>query len=171
MASKDLYLNSAPATDLEILEVPQVPTAVVFFTDYHMSEMDVAFDQTFHALIPTLAQRGISPQGPGFALHHRMPTDTVTFEVGISVDHVLAEEVSEQHVTVMPSTIPAGKVARISHIGAYDGLPQAWHGFMEAIEQSGQTPAFPLWEVYVTEPTPDIDPATLRTDLYILLQS
>ena len=28
----------------------------------------------------------------------------------------------------------------------------------------------PFWEVYTTEPTPDMDPATLRTDLFTVLE-
>lgn len=30
-------------------------------------------------------------------------------------------------------------------------------------------PSLPLWEIYVTEPRPDMDPATLRTDLVTAL--
>ena len=38
------------------------------------------------------------------------------------------------------------------HVGGYDNLGDSWC-------------ALAMWEVYVTEPIPDADPATLRTDL------
>ena len=37
---------------------------------------------------------------------------------------------------------------------------------MGAIGGMGRAPGSPFWEVYVTEPSPDMDPATLRTDLF-----
>ena len=40
---------------------------------------------------------------------------------------------------------------------------------MAAVIADGREPAFPFWEVYVTEPTPDADPASLRTDLFTRL--
>ncbi|MFP7365831.1 GyrI-like domain-containing protein [Corynebacterium callunae] len=171
MSHDGLYLNSDAASTLEIIEVPEIPTAVVSFSNLPRSEMSAAFDVTFKALIPTLVQRGNYPQGPGFALYHQMPTDTFTFEIGIGVQTPLTEQVAtEYEVTVEPSVIPAGPVSRISHIGSFEELPKAWENFIAAIAAAGRTVAFPFWEVYVTRPTPDMDPATLRTDLYIALQ-
>ena len=40
---------------------------------------------------------------------------------------------------------------------------------MGGIVAADKAPAFPFWEVYVTEPSPDMDPATLRTDLVTLV--
>jgi effector-binding domain-containing protein len=40
---------------------------------------------------------------------------------------------------------------------------------MEALAAGGTPPGTPFWEVYVTEPSPDMNPATLRTDLFTVL--
>ena len=37
---------------------------------------------------------------------------------------------------------------------------------MASVVAAGRAPAFPFWEVYVTEPTPDVDPGSMRTDLF-----
>lgn len=164
---KSAYLHAEPNTETEFIEVPEVNTVVAKFTDYPMAEMAAAFDATFQVLFPALKVHGLTPIGPALSLHYRAPSDTATFEVGLPVDHPLDNEfTTEAGITLTPSTLPAGQVARISHIGPFAGLGEAWATFMESVPAAGKQPALPFWEVYVTEPTPDLDPATLRTDLY-----
>ena len=162
------YFLSEPVSDAEFIEVEAVDTVVVKLTDYPMKDMPAAFDSTFGALFPVLEAHGISPTGPAFALYHRMPTDTATFEVGIPVDKPLAEPVTtDSGLVVESSHLPAGNVARISYFGPYDAMGEGWGSFMYAISAAGRAPDLPFWEIYVTEPHPDIDPATLRTDLVV----
>ena len=40
---------------------------------------------------------------------------------------------------------------------------------MGQVAAAGETPELPFWEVYVTEPSPEMDPADLRTDLFTRL--
>lgn len=164
---KSAYLHTESLSQTEFLNVPEVNTVVAKFTDYPMAEMPAAFDATFQVLFPTLQVHGLTPIGPALSLHYRAPDETATFEVGIPVDHPLDNEfTTEAGISLTPSTLPAGQVARVSHIGPFDDLGEAWGAFMAAISHAGKQPALPFWEVYVTEPTPDLDPATLRTDLY-----
>ncbi len=164
------YLLDAPIPATEILEVEQVNLVVAQFTNYPMSEISAAFDGTFQVLFPALTAQGIKPIGPALALYHEVPSDTVTFEVGIPVDRPLPEDIpNDAGIILTNSSLPAGKIARRTYIGPFDGLGQAWTEFMDSVESAsvaGHQPAFPCWEVYVTEPAPDADPATLRTDLY-----
>lgn len=166
------HFPKEPIKELEIVEVEEQPTVVRKVVDHPMSDMASVFDSTFSNLFPALASQGISPTGPALSIHHRMPTDTATFDVGMPVDKGLSEPVAtEAGFTLESSSLAAGRIARISHIGSYDGLGDAWGAFMEAVVAAGEKPAFPFWEVYVTEPSPDMDPATLRTDLVTLLES
>ncbi|AJE67372.1 GyrI-like domain-containing protein [Corynebacterium glutamicum] len=166
-----MYLLNPPVTGPEILTVNEIPTVVAVFDNHPMNDMPAAFDQTYQVLFPTLGAKGIAPIGPGFALYTSEPTDTVSFEVGIPVSQPLEGDVSAANGIVLKnSVIPAGKIARISHIGSFDGLSQAWGSFVEALESAGHEIDMPCWEVYVTEPSPDMDPATLQTDLYVLLK-
>lgn len=164
------YLHSEPASTIEFLEVHEIQTIVQRVTDYPMAEMAAIFDSTFEALFPLLEAEGIQPTGPAFSLHHRQPTDTATLEVGMPVNKLLRSSRSMESGAILePSTLPGGIIARISHIGAYDQLPTAWGEFMESIVAAGKQPKFPLWEVYVSEPTPEMDASTLRTDLIALV--
>lgn len=161
------YLHADPIVQAEFLEPPEVHTVVAKFTDFPMADMSTAFDAAFRALFPELESLGITPTGPAMALHYRLPTETATFEVGIAVDRALDNEyLTAAGITLTPSTLPAGAVARVSHVGPYEQLGDAWGNFMQSVTDSGQRPDLPFWEVYVTEPTPDTDPETLRTDLY-----
>lgn len=162
------YFLAEPVSDAEFIEVDAFDTIVVKLTDYPMKDMPAAFDSTFGALFPVLEAHGISPTGPAFALYHRMPTETASFDVGIPVDKPLTEPVTTESGTVVePSKLPAGSVARISYFGPYDAMSEGWGAFMYALAAAGKTPDLPFWELYVTEPRPDSDPATLRTDLVV----
>ncbi|WP_231686522.1 GyrI-like domain-containing protein [Corynebacterium deserti] len=160
-----------PVTEVELLEVESIPTVIVFFENHPMEDMSSAFDGTYRVLFPNLAQRGITPTGPGFALYTDVPSDTVSFEVGIPVDKPLESDITTDSGLVLKnSVIPGGKIARISHIGSFDGLSDSWPAFVEAVAVGGNELDMPFWEVYVTEPSPDMDPATLQTDLYVRLK-
>jgi len=67
------------------------------------------------------------------------------------------------------SELPGGEVARAIHAGGYESLGDSWGDLMAWTAEQGRTPEGRMWEVYVTEPSPETDPATLRTELYLLL--
>lgn len=165
------HLHADVALEIVFSEEEAIHTVVQKVADHPMSEMREIFDSTFSAMGALIESGVIQPTGPAFSLHHRMPTDSVTMDVGLPVATPLAEPVAtETGVVLEPSVIPAGTIARMSHIGSFDGLPTAWSTFMEAIATAGKKPKLPFWEIYVTEPSPDMDPATLRTDLVTLIE-
>ena len=45
-------------------------------------------------------------------------------------------------------------------------MGEAWGRLGAWIAEQGLTPGADLWEVYVTEPNPEMDPADLRTELF-----
>ena len=62
-----------------------------------------------------------------------------------------------------------GRVARTVHAGGYDGLGEAWGSLIGWAAEQGLAPTGEMWEVYLTEPTPDGDPADNRTELNLQL--
>ncbi|MGP6174320.1 GyrI-like domain-containing protein [Corynebacterium sp. A21] len=164
---KSTYLQAEATSQVEFFEAEEILTVVQKFDNLPLSEMGGAFDSTFGALFPFLAAQGITPTGPAFSLHHEMPRENATFEVGIPVNQPLREAIiTESGATLESSTLPTGRIARVSSIGSYDNLGESWGAFMKAIGDAGEHPELPFWEVYVTEPAPETDPDTLRTDLY-----
>ena len=169
-ASDEPYFAAGPASGIELLDAPAAPTVVARAEGLPMSRIRELFDSTFSALFPALAERGIRPVGPAFSLYRRMPSETVDVEVGIPVASALDAEIrTASGVVLVPSALPAGRVARATHLGSYDGLADAWGSLMTGLADKGVAPGLPFWEIYVTEPTPDATPADMRTDLYILV--
>lgn len=168
MTDTPSYL-APPHTEVTYLTAEATPTVVRAAEGVAPHEMAGIFDETFSALGPGLAEHGITPEGPAFSLHHRTPGATMTFDVGFPVAEVLDGELEAGGITFLSSNLPGGRIATISHLGGYDGLVQAWQSFMEKVAADGHQPQLPFWEVYVTEPGPDVDPSTLRTDLVTLL--
>lgn len=165
------YGASEPATECQVEEVPEVPTAVVALRDFPMYEMPSLMDGTFSYLARALEQLGIHPIGPAFALHHRAPVATADLEVGFPVDAPLPEPLTlPSGYEVTASVLPAGRVGWISYIGGYGGLAEKWGAFTEDIGESEEQMTYPFWEFYVTPPAPDVNPSTLRTDLFSLLE-
>ena len=122
------------------------------------------FDGAFRSIAATATGQAASIAGPAFALYHGMPADTVDLEVGFPTVRPV-QPVGE----VTAGSLPGGRVARAVHAGGYDGLGAAWQQLGAWIGEQGGAPGAVFWEVYVTEPNPQMDPADLRTELNWLL--
>ena len=165
------FLREDARASIEIFDAEEVPTAVIKRNDFPMQDMRMLFDEGLSALFPAISKRSVKPAGPVFSLHHRMPTKTTDLEVGLPIDAPFSGQIDAgEDFIIEPSVMPAGKVAAISHVGPYAGLPGAWGSFMQKLAADGHRIGVPFWEVYLTEPGPDVDPETLRTDLYVLLE-
>lgn len=126
-----------------------------------MSDMTHFFDHAFSTLGAAIGTQ-FQVTGPAFAYHLRRPGDTAELEVGFPVPAPFSLDPA---VPIVCSSLPGGTVARWVHHGSFDGLPGAWEAFLQSIEEQGYRPGPSMWEIYVTEPTPTMDPADLRTEL------
>jgi effector-binding domain-containing protein len=156
-----------PATVDEpgLVDVPPAATAVISGS-VAMAELADFFDRSFSRLAPAIADQGVAIAGPAFALYHGSPAATADLEVGFATDRPVRPDGD-----VRAGTLPGGTVARLVHRGGYDRLPESWGRLRAWIEARGLTPGHDTWEVYVTEPSPDMDPADLRTELYWPLEA
>ncbi|MGD8214537.1 GyrI-like domain-containing protein [Aestuariimicrobium sp. Y1814] len=134
-------------------------TAVVRGT-VPMDRIREFYDKAFPAAYEAAAAQGIGVQG-AFGHYLSMPAETVDLEVGFVTDAVVAAAGE-----VVPGELPGGELAHASYVGAYDGLGGAWQELFGWISEQGRQVGPSMWEVYVTDPTPETDPATLRTDLF-----
>lgn len=151
--------TAQPDLHPEIIDIDAVATASVRSV-VPMAEIRDFFDGSFGALGALLADQGIAPIGPPYGLYRGMPTDTVDVEVGFPV----AEPI-EPAGEVANGSLPAGRVVRAVHAGSFDGLGAAYGRLAEWMTGQGLTPSDSMWEVYLTEPSPDMDPADLRTEI------
>jgi effector-binding domain-containing protein len=153
-------MSESETSEPQIVDVPTTLTAVIAGV-VPMDQIANFFDRSFTALAATIGEQGASITGPAFALYHSPPDATADLEVGFPTDRELRPQGD-----VRAGSLPGGRVARFVHHGGYDGLGATWQRLGEWIAAQGLTPAAVLWEVYVTEPSPEMDPADLRTELY-----
>lgn len=152
-------------TEPEIVTVPERATAVVR-GKVPFEELAPFFDRAFTTLGEALAAGRVAPDGPAFALYHGAPRPVAEVEAGFTVAHP-----AEPGGEVVAGTLPGGRVARLLHHGPYDTLGDSWERLVAWTQAEGLAPGPVMWEVYATQPTPDTDPADLRTELYLPLAS
>lgn len=153
-------MEDAHVTGPEFVDATETTTAVIRGV-VPMAEIAAFFDRSFSELASVLGDQGIAPTGPAFARYAGPVGETAELEVGFPVDVAVSPTGA-----VQPSSLPAGRVARLVHAGSFDRLGDAWGRLGAWISEQGLTPGADLWEVYVTEPNPEMDPADLRTELF-----
>ena len=154
-------------SDPEIIDFPGFPTAAVRYVDHPIDRMPEAMDRAFAALGAAMGRGEVRPTGPAFARYESAPGATASFETGFPVEEPLPGPLTVDGVEIVPSELPATRLATAKHTGAYDGLGAAWQEFLGRLRADGHGPGFPFWEAYDTEPGPDVDPATLVTGLAV----
>ncbi|MCH6160388.1 GyrI-like domain-containing protein [Streptomyces marispadix] len=158
----------------QLIAVEPVVTAVVRGV-VPMAGIRDFFDASFRALGETLARQQVAVLGPAFGLYHRPPGETADLEVGFPTDRAVRTEGPEASEgpegpegtrgKVAVGALPAARVARAMHHGSFDGLAASWESLFAWVRAQGLTPGPVMWEVYVTEPTPEMSPDDLRTEL------
>jgi len=156
-------MSEINATEPDLVDVTAATTAVIRGV-VGMADMVSFFDGSFGTVASVLAEQEVPVAGAAFALFHGRPTDRADLEVGFVTDGAVRPQDD-----VRSGELPGGRVARLVHVGGYDQLGSSWDRLGSWIAGRGLTPGGELWEVYVTEPSPDMDPADLRTELNWLL--
>jgi effector-binding domain-containing protein len=142
-----------------IVQTTAIPIACIHFT-IPRAEMMKVMGPGIGELMSTLAAQGISPGGPVLCHHLKMSPATFDFELGVPVGRPVTPS-----GRVKPGQLPATTVARTVYHGPYQGLPGAWGEFEAWIAAQGRISGPSLWEVYLTDPQQNPDPATWRTEL------
>ncbi len=81
---------------------------------------------------------------------------------------VLVEAPVAAQGDTVPSALPAGRVAVVTHLGPYDRMHPTYELLHAWVERNGWRRAGPFWEEY---DDPAEDPARVRTDIYLLLKA
>ncbi|GGA73389.1 transcriptional regulator [Pseudoclavibacter endophyticus] len=164
-------IPAAPRLEPELVRLPEQPTIAVRYHLESQEGIEQRFDEGFQAIGAALSRAQLQPAGPAFAHYDRMPTEPFTVELGFPTDAEYAGLEFPGDTKVITSKLSGGHVATLSHLGGFDGLGTAWERLLQWAAAHGHRPVGHFWEVYVTEPTPDMDPSTLRTDLFLPVSS
>ena len=130
-------------------------------TSSTMDKLEEIMGSLFGEVYGYIQQRGQQPAGMPFSRYHSMDGDTVDLECGMPVASAI-----EGEGRVQAGELPAGTVATVTHMGAYDNLPQTWSALTEWIGSQGLQPAGAPWEIYVTDPGAEPDQSKWRTDIF-----
>jgi effector-binding domain-containing protein len=147
-------------TEITMTEHQPQTTAVVR-ERVPVKDLPQFFGQALHRAMQAAQAQGRHPVGPPFSLYHGMPTNAVDVEAGFPVDG----PISAAH-GVTPSELPAGQVVEAMHVGPYDTLPQTYEEVGAYMNERGLSPSSDMWEVYLSDPEREPDPATWRTQVF-----
>lgn len=112
-----------------------------------------------------LADQGITPTGPWFTHHFKVPDSMFDFEICLPVDAQVAPQ-----GRVQPGEMRATRVVRTTYNGNYDGLGAGWGEFMGWVKGQNLAMAGDFWEVYAVNPEDTSNPAEWRTQLNVPLK-
>ena len=143
----------------EIVELEE-QTAAVVRGRVPGDQLPGFYDRAYAEVFRVLGEQGIGPVGPPFGRYLSMPTEAVELEAGVGTERPV-----EPSGEVQPVVLPGGRVARLVHVGGYDGLGGSWQQLEAWVAAQGEHPGSAPWEEYVTEPDPALEPAELRTVL------
>lgn len=153
-----------PLTEPTLVTREAQPAVVVRHHGVRIDELSRLFDAGY----PALASSGATLTGPAFAVYRGDPSATFDLDIGFPVAEPLAEPVVVGDLTVEASELPGGRLFGLTHVGPYDRLSESWGRLAQAAGERGLRMSS-FFEVYVTEPSPEVDPATLRTDLFLVV--
>lgn len=147
------------AAEPELVELEAATTAVIRGV-VSVAELRTFFDASFGTLPQVLAGQGIAVLSPAFGRYHGITGDTFDLEVGFVTDRPVRPERE-----VVAGSLPGGRAGRLTHFGSFDGLGSSWQRLHSWLQAQGLAPQAQRWEFYVTQPSPEMDPRELRTDL------
>ena len=120
------------------------------------------YDDAFGALPAAIASSGLAITGPPRRLTFGTPTDTNDVGVGFPVDGVV-----ESTESVTPFRTPEGRAVTYDHRGNYDHLSDVYIELFAWIADHSLVRGDVVWEIYLTQPTPDADPADMITQIVV----
>jgi effector-binding domain-containing protein len=128
-----------------------------------VDEIPVFLGTAYAATADQVTKSGLVMTGPPFARMRPLDSEFGQFEIeaGFPVDRAV-----EIEGEVMSSTLPGGKAAFVTHIGAYDQMMPAYAALETWIVENQGVPDGPAWEVYYSDPTEQPDPSTWRTEIF-----
>lgn len=144
-------------TEPQVVTLEPLTAAVVRET-VPMGELTAYFDRAFRMVMEVTVAQDVAVTGPPFAAYHGMPGQSVDVSGGFPT---AAPVTPTAGVTAM--TLPGGRAVQLLHAGSYDSLEESYGRLMTWMEHRGLARAPVMWETYLTEPTPDGDPAENRT--------
>jgi len=144
-------------------EIVEVPEQVLLAVELQVACADLSrkLGPALERVLSKALSRGASP---GRVIVRRLADDGQTTHVSAGI--CVAED-TEGDETVRRTLLPKARTARATNVGPYDGLAEAHAELLAWAKGQGLTPAGPPWEVHLTDPGDEPDPARAEAQLYL----
>ena len=139
--------------------------ALVIHRKVLRSEIARTIGEGLSKIVKLAQQNGIALTGRPFMRCLEAGPDTLTVEPGMRVLTQPAATLTGAG-DVLWITLPGGEAATTVHTGKYDDLPKVYAAMEQWMRAEGLKTAGAPWEVYVTDPGENPDPASWRTEVY-----
>jgi len=126
------------------IEQRDAQQAVVMSADLGREQIPEFLGGAYASLFAQLAQRGVSPAGPPFAL-----LDEARAHGGLEDGRPvgLVPQAHERRI------VRAHLERRVERVGSYEGLPEAFHAVIDWVGSNGYRIAADPWESYLDDPS------------------
>lgn len=139
------------------------PTAVKRFR-LPIAQISEVIGPAFMETASAAGRQGHPPAGPPFARYFMTAPpaegEPVEFEAGFPVAGPITPAGE-----VEPGELPGGEAIATLHVGPYDAMQPAYAAIAAWMAGHGRAPGGPPWEVYLSDPQAEPDPATWRTEV------
>jgi effector-binding domain-containing protein len=115
-----------------------------------------------------LARSGAGPVGPPFARYHRLGEaasfvkDRFLVEGGFPAARLIPAS-----GRVVPVVLPGGVAVWTVHVGPYEEMAGAYDALLGWARDQGWRDVGDPWEIYLSDPSSEPDPATWRTEVVV----
>ena len=148
----------APSSKIEIRILRPHQTATVRET-VRQDDLAAAMGRIFQAVNQAVASQAVETDGSLFARYHSFG-ETIDLEAGVPVKSGIQPEGD-----VRPSQLPSGPAAIAVHAGPYETLSQTYEAIEAWLTSTGRSASGAPWEIYLTDPSVEPDPAKWLTEV------
>ena len=125
-------------------------------------QISAKLGELYPRLMNCLNASGIEMTGPPYSKYYSWdPEGETVMEAGIPVSAVAECEEDIEYIE-----LPACKVVTAMHTGPYDAIGPVYDAIQTYINEKGLTINGAVWEVYLTDPATEPDPANYKTQVY-----
>lgn len=127
------------------------------------SELGAKLAEVFPAVLRYTQAHGARVAGMPFSRYHGHDEARGVFEIeaGLPIDGPCAGDPA-----ILATELPGGRAAKLVHVGPYDTLGES-HDRLRAWVAAHHEARGAAWEVYVTDPGAEPDPAKWRTEIFL----
>lgn len=128
-----------------------------------LEDISVWLHKAYLAVERSAERRHAHLSGPPYARYRPLDGSFTKFEVEAGFPVLLSFEGDNG---VVASALPEGPTAVTVHIGPCASMKPGYDAIEAWLAEQGASAVGPAWEVYLSDPSEEPDPATWRTEIY-----